>query len=44
MQDVIKYRGNKLIIVDNLDNVLDSHHRLKYAIENNKAVDVCIGH
>ena len=44
MNNAIKYGGNKPIIVDELGNVLDGHHRLKYAIKNNKAVDVSIGY
>ena len=43
MQNAVKY-GGEPIIVDNLGNVLDGHHRLKYAIKNNKAVDVSIGY
>lgn len=43
MKNAVRYGGDKSIIVDNLGNVLDGHHRLKYAIENNKAVDVSIG-
>ena len=44
LEDAIKYGGDKPIIVDNKGNVLDGHHRLKYAIEHNRAVDVSIGY
>ena len=44
MRNSIKYAENKPIIVDRQGNVLDGHHRLKYAIDNNKPVDVSIGY
>lgn len=44
MKNAVRYGGYKPIIVDNLGNVLDGHYRLKFAIKNNKAVDVSIGY
>jgi hypothetical protein len=44
MKNAIKYAENKPIIVDEKGYVLDGHHRLKFAIENNKPVDVSIGY
>ena len=44
MKNAIKYGGDKPIIVDANGRVLDGHHRLKYAIENNRAVDASIGY
>lgn len=44
MKNAIKYGGDKPIIVDANGKVLDGHHRLKYAIENNRAVDASIGY
>ena len=35
---------NKPIIADRKGNVLVGRHRLKYAIDNNKPVDVSIGY
>ena len=44
MEDAIKYAGDKPIIVDPNGYVLDGHHRLRFAIEQNKPVDVTIGY
>ncbi|MDF2804183.1 MAG: hypothetical protein K0S61_4088, partial [Anaerocolumna sp.] len=44
MKNAVKYGGDKPIIVDRNGTVLDGHHRLKYAITNNKAVDISIGY
>ena len=44
LMESIKHAGDKPIIVDSQGNVLDGHHRLKYAIINNCAVDVSIGY
>ena len=38
-----KFAGNRPIIVDRNGYVLDGHHRLKFAIEHNKPIDVSIG-
>ena len=44
IKNSIKYAENKPIIVDSDGNVLDGHHRLKYAIDNNRPVDVSVGY
>lgn len=44
MKNAVKYGGDKPIIVNKSGKVLDGHHRLKYAIKHNKAVDVSIGY
>ena len=44
MNNAVKYAGDKPIVVNKNGVVLDGHHRLKYAIMNNKAVDVTIGY
>lgn len=40
MKSAIKYGGDHVIVVNRSGEVLDGHHRLKYAIEHEKAVDV----
>ena len=40
----MKYGGDKPIIVDRNGKVLDGHHRLNDAIQNNRPVDVSIGY
>ena len=42
LNNTIKYRGDKFIIVDREERILDGSHRLKYALENNKAVNETI--
>ena len=44
MKNAVQYAENKPIIVDEKGSVLDGHHRLKFAIDNNKPVDVSIGY
>lgn len=44
LKDAIKYGSDKSIIVDRNGKVLDGNHRLKYALDNNKSVDITIGY
>ena len=44
MKNAVKYASNKPIIVDRNGNVFDGHHRLRFAIEHNKPIDVSIGY
>ncbi len=43
-RSAVKYAGDKPIIVDKAGNVLDGHHRLRFAIENNKPVNISEGY
>ncbi|MFC4104265.1 S8 family serine peptidase [Paenibacillus xanthanilyticus] len=44
LKNAVQYGGDKTIIVDSSGRVLDGHHRLKYALQTGKAVDIQVGY
>ena len=44
VKNAVEFAGDRPIIVDKNGYVLDGHHRLQYAIENNQAVDISVGY